>query len=375
MVEKYIKYLLHNYDCVIIPDLGGFITSYASADVHPVRHTFLPPSKQIAFNERLKIDDGLLVGTVAKFEKITTEEAYHQVSGFVFDIRESLKENNKCNIKDLGTLFITQEFNLAFETDNKVNYDNESFGLPELFFKPIVRENVNSRLVAASKDRAARNNSDQLMRPRRRSSSSDIMLYLVGIPTVTLVVFCVYFFGFTDGSKNLGSLNPFQKTQIAVTPEANTDSSSLAEAREEADTNDNIADTSTPIVTDNKEPIIPKAPHEISKQTQASTNDNTNSLPQPSGYDEGTVEGVVKSSSEDKRYYVIVGSFSHVENASSLRDKLLDSDNASPKIIEPVSSKGLYKVSVADYDNLKQAQEKISAIQSSYKESLWVCKY
>ncbi len=75
MIEKYIKYLLFEHDCVVIPDFGGFIANYVSADIHPIRHTFVPPSKNIAFNEMLKLNDGLLVAHIANHEHISREEA------------------------------------------------------------------------------------------------------------------------------------------------------------------------------------------------------------------------------------------------------------------------------------------------------------
>ena len=48
-METYISELLYRHDCVILPGLGGFITNYRSAQIHPVSHTLRPPSKSISF--------------------------------------------------------------------------------------------------------------------------------------------------------------------------------------------------------------------------------------------------------------------------------------------------------------------------------------
>ena len=59
-VDKSISELLYQFDCVIIPDFGGFVANYAGAKIQPIQNTFTPPSKQISFNRNLTSNDGLL---------------------------------------------------------------------------------------------------------------------------------------------------------------------------------------------------------------------------------------------------------------------------------------------------------------------------
>ncbi|SFC68689.1 Sporulation related domain-containing protein [Flexibacter flexilis DSM 6793] len=366
MVEKYIKYLLFNYDCVVIPDLGGFITSYNTAEVHPVRHTFLPPSKAVAFNERLKNDDGLLANTIAKFENISTEEAYFQIKGFVFDIREALKDQNKCYIKEIGTLFINHEYALQFEQDSKNNYENESFGLPELFFKPIIRENVATRLVAASKDRAAAT-SNRVPAPARRRNDS-VWTYILAIPVlavIALVAVSVYFVAFTDGKQGIAGFNPLQKNSTIAPQE--TEADDVAMVTEPTEDSATQQETSEPIAAVEPHHTPKKEPKALPKVHQESSMmDAVTSSP-------AEVETITPTDGS-KRYYVIVGSFSKPENAVSLRQRLAISE-ATAKVIHPSDNRGLYKVSLADYENLTQAQAKLNEAQTRFKESLWVCKY
>lgn len=370
MVERYIKYLLFNYDCVVIPDLGGFITSYNTAEVHPVRHTFLPPSKGIAFNERLKNDDGLLASTIAKFENISMEDAYFQIKGFVFDIRGALKEQNKCYIKEIGTLFINHEYVLQFEQDSKTNYENESFGLPELFFKPIIRENVATRLVAASKDRAAATAS-RVPAPARRRNGSSVWTYILAIPVlavIALVAVSVYFVAFTDGKQGIAGFNPLQKNSVVANPEveaiadASSEQNPSTQDTAVAEEQESIADVAT---TPSQTPkALPKV-HQESSMMDGVTSNPVRAT---------TEAEIIVPTDGSKRYYVIVGSFSKPENAASLRERLASSENTA-KIIHPSDNRGLYKVSLADYENLTQAQAKLNEAQTRFKESLWVCKY
>ena len=52
-LATYIKDLLYRYDCVIVPDFGGFVTKRISAKISENTHQFFPPSKQLSFNRNL----------------------------------------------------------------------------------------------------------------------------------------------------------------------------------------------------------------------------------------------------------------------------------------------------------------------------------
>ena len=65
-IANYLKDLLYRYDCVIVPNFGGFITNNTSAQIHRSTHTFYPPSKQVGFNVNLSYNDGLLANYIAK---------------------------------------------------------------------------------------------------------------------------------------------------------------------------------------------------------------------------------------------------------------------------------------------------------------------
>ncbi|MBC7920702.1 MAG: HU-CCDC81 and SPOR domain-containing protein [Ferruginibacter sp.] len=139
MKANYIKELLFEQDCVVIPEFGGFIANYVSAEIHSIRHTFTPPSKSIAFNEMLRLNDGLLASYASRKEGISREEALVNIRNFTRELREEIKQKNKYRLEEVGTLFLNHEQKLQFEPDNRVNFLNDSFGLPELLYKPVER--------------------------------------------------------------------------------------------------------------------------------------------------------------------------------------------------------------------------------------------
>ncbi len=67
-IDQHISDLLYCYDCVIIPDFGGFVANYRSAEIDKKRNILYPPSKGIIFNKNLVHNDGLLANKIAKDE-------------------------------------------------------------------------------------------------------------------------------------------------------------------------------------------------------------------------------------------------------------------------------------------------------------------
>ena len=95
-VAKYINDLLYRYDCVIVPNFGGFISNRIGAKVNRVSHHFYPPTKQIAFNVHLKQNDGLLVNYIASVENISFEKAIAKISDECFCLARDLKKRGSC---------------------------------------------------------------------------------------------------------------------------------------------------------------------------------------------------------------------------------------------------------------------------------------
>ncbi|MDB5242229.1 MAG: sporulation protein, partial [Spirosoma sp.] len=63
-VNDYLKKLLYQYECIIVPELGAFLTHYQAASFTESSGLYLPPRKRVAFNEALRLDDGILVNYI-----------------------------------------------------------------------------------------------------------------------------------------------------------------------------------------------------------------------------------------------------------------------------------------------------------------------
>ncbi len=126
ILANYINDLLYRYDCVIIPDFGGFVTNTIGAKIDS--HSFYPPKKQITFNTHLKHNDGLLANYIASSENISFEKAAATISLSVIKWKNELRSNS-VNINNVGVLSLNKENQIIFEPNATVNYLTDSFGL------------------------------------------------------------------------------------------------------------------------------------------------------------------------------------------------------------------------------------------------------
>lgn len=397
MIEKYIKYLLFEHDCVVIPEFGGFIANYVSADIHPIHHTFQPPSKNIAFNEMLKLNDGLLISHIAANEKISREEAQKLVKEYTEYVKNEIRSKDKYKFEEIGTLYLNHEQRLQFEPENKINYLSHSFGLPELDYKPI--ERASSYTKFKTKDRPAMMNpdaldeeEDQLVFPIEKKSSRSRLLLAIVIPVLLLLAGSAGYFLFLDnGHTALSSFDPFTALKGSRTEEDTTtlvdDSFLYADTTLQVNANVDTAaslasvedDWSTAPVTESETSSFTEtAPvTEQLQKTKEVTATPIEEKPAVTSFTEAvpeTIDGIA-TVGNPKRYYVIVGGFSIKKNAFKLKNKLNRKGNMEAKVIVPQSEGNLLKVSYADFDTFGTAASKAEELKAEYGSSVWVLKY
>lgn len=128
-VEKYIKRLLYDQDCVIIPDFGGVLTHYLPARFEPSSGSYLPSERKVAFNEVLKIDDGLLAKFISENEGLPYGEAKRHIGDFVQTVQSLIKKNKTVTLGGIGSFHLNPEGRLVFQPDNSRNFHAEFYGL------------------------------------------------------------------------------------------------------------------------------------------------------------------------------------------------------------------------------------------------------
>jgi len=136
-LATYISDLLYRYECVIVPNFGGFVTNEISAKVNHFTHTFYAPSKQLTFNAHLQNNDGLLANYVATAENISYSEAVSIINKEVENWKFSLK-NEELELENIGSLRLNGEGKLIFEPTSVINYLTSSFGMSS-YVSPAVK--------------------------------------------------------------------------------------------------------------------------------------------------------------------------------------------------------------------------------------------
>jgi len=392
MIEKYIRQLLFEHDCVVIPDFGGFIAKYASATVHPVRHTFLPPSKEVAFNEMLRINDGLLISHVAVGEQMSREQATKLIKDFVDYVRGQIWQNQKYNFEEIGILFLNPEQKMEFEPANRINYLNAGFGLPEMSFSQIERSSYQHKV--RTKDRmpvphTAPDTTEEGITKTvfRRNRQLWYALGFTGL--VILSAFTGYLLFDNPNNQALSSLNPFAVLMDMPSEEDSTVKpmeEALAARRQQVMAETMPVETLTRPNTENEWDMVAEVPTpetpDVVTETKAEEKTEVakpETKPAPRVAETSTVKttkttasaaSVVKKTVKAIRYYVIVNGFSVVENATRFRRELTQNGHKGAKVLER-GSNGLIKVSVGDFADRSEAEAKINEIKNTYPGA-WV---
>lgn len=117
---------------VILPGLGGFVTTYHPAEIHKDTHEFQPPSAIVGFDSRMIADNGLLVSHIAHKNKLSEDEARLMVNEYVGALQKELLEKGSVCIEAVGTLAKTSDGELTYKVAADANYCIQSFGLPSV---------------------------------------------------------------------------------------------------------------------------------------------------------------------------------------------------------------------------------------------------
>ena len=332
-IETYISDLLYRHECVIVPGLGGFITNYRSAKIHPVSHTLRPPSKSIGFNVQLQTNDGLLANYIADCESISFANAQTKIEHFVKSIKNDLEHKKEAKLAKVGVLSCDLNGKISFEPDNTINYLLDSFGLEAVQSPAIIRK---SKIVSLPKqlNKSAKNIKSQQVSNNWKVAA--VVLPLIGLSTyISFQQDAV-----SKAFANYAYLNPFKvKPAPVYTPRARN-----TEVEEKT------------VIVDTFE--IP------------STKTTANPVAKIPSKKAAKVE-VLETKITQIQFHLVAGCFSSETNAQNLVKKL-QSDGFESSVIGQ-NSKGLFRVAFQSFKNKEEALNQLQKLKVSGK-STWLLK-
>ncbi|GAB3635983.1 hypothetical protein GCM10027422_15730 [Hymenobacter arcticus] len=174
-LSDHLRPLLRDHDCVIIPDFGGLVAESVPARVQPGgRHLLSPPTRQVAFNQALTRNDGLLVDALREHLGLPAAEAREALRQAVAALHHELQNQQRTELPGIGVFRQQPGRGLQFEYTGTDNLLAAAFGLPELTAHP----------MAVLDARLAREQQAQLV-PRLRSASRGLRLRRL-VPATTI---------------------------------------------------------------------------------------------------------------------------------------------------------------------------------------------
>ncbi|VAW30718.1 hypothetical protein MNBD_BACTEROID07-2080 [hydrothermal vent metagenome] len=419
-IARHIGNLLYDYECVVIPGLGGFLTNDKPASIQPNTYHFRPPYKQVMFNAYLKTNDGLLVNYIAREENISYKEAKAQVDKFVYLCNNALKSGKRINFHKVGSLYLNKNEKIIFEQNSTVNYNADAFGLTGFVSPAIRRANAEEKLrevvgtghekkVSAAKETRKKNRETvttsvaaeqkhaKLLATRTKSPYKTQFVFLV-----TLIIAMMVGWGFMNKDMvnayytNYSSVIPLFYSQpnayvinnIDKVPIAKVSSSRFGswwislfekdEAKTSPETVKKVSVTVRPVaVTAQPKAKLPISAVEKTKNTDVVSENPKNEatvtskvvtrqLPGKTSATPTPAKRIIKS----PRFYIIAGAFKDTHNVqvliSSLKSKGYNAVEAG------VTRYGLHRVAFEAFANRRLAERQLPVIRRNENPSAWI---
>ena len=136
-LERHIEILLLSNDCVIVPDLGGFMTHHIDARYDEGDYTFLPPLRTLGFNPQLKMNDSLLVQSYVEAYDLSYPEALRRIEDEVTELKQHLENEGSYELNDIGLLSLNEDGRIIFTPCEAGILTPNLYGLSSFEMKPL----------------------------------------------------------------------------------------------------------------------------------------------------------------------------------------------------------------------------------------------
>jgi cell division septation protein DedD len=326
-INQIIKELLQLHDCVIFPNLGGFVAQYSPANFDEKKSVLSPPHKQILFNKNLVNNDGLLVNAFAQKNNISYENAIESISDILLEINKNLKTQNQHDFQGIGILY-NNEGVLNFKQKSN-NLLSSSYGLLPLNIDEFKISNKSEKVIDLNSSKYLKT---QIKNLALAASVILVIFYSAWIPIQTQLLK-------QDGEFNYSDLNPFtfkKENLVAI------DDVKFQYPKEEINAIqpiDKTSEKSSSIILKSKLKNNPKPAVRISNESSNLT------------------------------YEVVIGSFSNEINAKNMINKLNNKGISARKLKK---ENKLFRISVGKFLNKNNAKKLQKSIRKRYKISSWI---
>jgi hypothetical protein len=128
-ILSYLAEVIQTNKEVGVPELGTFFKKKSPGRYDAERHSFLPPSYQLAFSPEVT-EDTLLSEYISKHHNLSEESAIYHIDQFVANLKERLADDGEVDLKALGKFVLTAG-ELKFYPNPELNLGFKFYGLPD----------------------------------------------------------------------------------------------------------------------------------------------------------------------------------------------------------------------------------------------------
>lgn len=163
---RHIEILLLSNDCVIVPELGGFMAHHIPAHYDHDDKLFLPPLRTLGFNPQLKLNDSLLAQSYIEAYDISYPEAIRRIEEEVNELKQRLNNEGSYELNDIGILRLNENGIYVFEPCEAGILTPELYGLSSFELRQF--SDNTTEIVSV----AARNNDNDVAANQNKEAES-----------------------------------------------------------------------------------------------------------------------------------------------------------------------------------------------------------
>lgn len=378
-LSHHIKQLLYTQDCVIVPNMGGFVCSHKKLEFNFHTGIVYPARKTVAFNQNLNNNDGLLANYIANKEKLGYAQALENINAWVSNLNQKLQKGETINIEGLGSFSLNSDKKILFIPFADVNFSTETYGLSALTLNKKVgsspKKEKKVKAAPIPKVEAAPQpltteerplekeeeiSIDTLPKPtippqRKQRKSGRALRRVFGVLFTLLLFFSLFILQDYAYHYKMekGSMFDFGTKNHDV---PNTELENI----------------------DGEEKLSPKTLDEIENSTDFSSEETSkeeekenNSLENNTVTQTSVETSIEETAKTDSVFYIIAGAFSSESNAQDLTEEL-NRKGFAPEIIK-VPGSSLYRVGYQRYPTRQKAEGNLNSVRNkTHNFAAWV---
>ena len=139
-IDRHIEILLLSNDCVIVPDLGGFMAHHVEARYDEDDHVFLPPLRTLGFNPQLTMNDSLLTQSYIEAYDLSYPEALRRIEDEVNELKQHIENEGHYDLTDIGILAVNDDGKYLFTPCEAGILTPALYGLSSFEMMPVKAE-------------------------------------------------------------------------------------------------------------------------------------------------------------------------------------------------------------------------------------------